>query len=342
MIYACDQLSHGDSNGDLYWAYRYWDAEAAETSPSVSSPIGCSYFWASMNFFYEGTGSRANHTGVDAHTMTHEFGHMLGADDYYNVDQGSKEPSGSKIMMAYNVLDHDIFNKMSFGWVKPIVATGSTTVTLTSSALSGSALLLADKDGWNGTAFDEYVLLELYTKEGLNQMDSDTPYPGRTDAFGNNTGLNDTGVRMWHVDNRFFAATGIDQRTGAYTGTNALTDEEISTGVLSAQNQNAYLVPLVSNGDTYDNGPAKNKGYDALTMISSKGTSWTRNYASESDLFHAGDTFSLKDDSDATKYSKYFAGNKKLNNGKEFPWKVTIRSISNGQAVLDVAYGEMK
>ncbi|MBQ2052306.1 MAG: hypothetical protein II494_01315, partial [Bacilli bacterium] len=340
MIYACDQLSHGDYDGDLYWAYRYWDSGIDETQVSVESPIGYSYFWASMNFFYEGTGTRANHTGVDAHTMCHEFGHMLGADDYYNAgDKSGKEPSGSKLMMAFNVLDHDIFNKMSFGWVKPIVATGSTEVTLTSSALSGSALLLADPNGWNGTAFDEYVLLELYTPEGLNEQDSVTAYPGRTDAFGSSTGLNQTGIRAWHVDNRLCFATETSE-SGAYIG-NEVTDQQIISGNLPTGE--GEFVPLCSNSAAYDAQSIQGKGYDSLTMISSTGKAWTSsNYAVESDLFQSGDTFSLMDSADATKYKKYFANRTKMNNGNTFPWKVTVKSISNGQAVLDVAYGEMK
>ena len=340
MIYACDQLSHGDYDGDLYWAYRYWDSGIDETQVSVESPIGYSYFWASMNFFYEGTGTRANHTGVDAHTMCHEFGHMLGADDYYNAgDKSGKEPSGSKLMMAFNVLDHDIFNKMSFGWVKPIVATGSTEVTLTSSALSGSALLLADPNGWNGTAFDEYVLLELYTPEGLNEQDSVTAYPGRTDSFGSSTGLNQTGIRAWHVDNRLCFATETSE-SGAYIG-NEVTDQQIISGNLPTGE--GEFVPLCSNSAAYDAQSIQGKGYDSLTMISSTGKAWTSsNYAVESDLFQSGDTFSLMDSADATKYKKYFANRTKMNNGNTFPWKVTVKSISNGQAVLDVAYGEMK
>ncbi len=340
MIYACDERSNGDSKGNLYWAYRYWDSGVTDEMANTESPCGYSYFWASMNFFYEGTGTRANHTGVDAHTMCHEFGHMLGADDYYNAgDKSGKEPSGSKLMMAFNVLDHDIFNKMSFGWVKPIVATGSTEVTLTSSALSGSALLLADPNGWNGTAFDEYVLLELYTPEGLNEQDSVTAYPGRTDSFGSSTGLNQTGIRAWHVDNRLCFATETSE-SGAYIG-NEVTDQQIISGNLPTGE--GEFVPLCSNSAAYDAQSIKGKGYDSLTMISSTGKAWTSsNYAVESDLFQSGDTFSLMDSADATKYKKCFANRTKMNNGNTFPWKVTVKSISNGQAVLDVAYGEMK
>ena len=343
MIYACDERSNGDSDGDLYWAYRFWDGGVTDEMANTESPCGYSYFWASMNFFYEGTGTRANHTGLDAHTMCHEFGHMLGADDYYNAyEKNGFEPSGSKCMMAFNVLDHDAFNKMSFGWIKPIVATGSTEVTLTSSALSGSALLLADQNGWNGTAFDEYVIIELYTKQGLNTLDSTTPYPGRTSSFGSQTGLDDTGIRMYHVDNRLLLATGISKTDDQYyTGTHVITDAEISSG--NFDSENGEIVPLVANGVGGDSQPARGKGFDSLTMISSTGKSWKNNaYATESDLFHAGDTFSLMDSADATKYKKYFANRTKMNNGNTFPWKVTVKSISNGQAVLDVAYGEMK
>ena len=55
---------------------------------------------------------------------------------------------------------------------------------------------------WNSydSAFDEYILLELYTPTGLNKFDTDYQYSGRYPQ-----GLNLCGVRMWHVDARLYS-----------------------------------------------------------------------------------------------------------------------------------------
>lgn len=325
MIYAENDTPSFDSNGDVFWAYRYWDLYDESNrllgyapDGNVSSPIGNSYFWASLSFFYEGTGTRNSHTGVDSHTLVHEFGHMLGADDYYNSDSdASSEVTGGKIMMAYNISDHDAFNKLQYNWVEPTYAFGSCEATIRPLESSGDCILLADKNGWNGTAFDEYVLIEYYTPTGLNELDAKTPY-------GSNhiQGESEAGVRIWHVDNRL---AKVNSKTGVASA--YYSDEEIKNG--SFNDNNYYPLVACGNGEEKDLEVSQGKGFDSLTLISSKGSRFTTQSLSRNrDLFHEGESFSLLDSSSSSKFSKYFANSYHFNNGNKFPYKVEVISLS--------------
>ncbi|MFA6662467.1 MAG: hypothetical protein WCS56_05495, partial [Bacilli bacterium] len=72
---------------------------------------------------------------VDAHTFIHETGHLLGAEDYYNY-RGTSQPLGGLDMMDYNIGDHNLWTKMEYGWVDPIVVTGNAKVTIKTSQLA--------------------------------------------------------------------------------------------------------------------------------------------------------------------------------------------------------------
>ncbi|HBX25086.1 MAG TPA: hypothetical protein DEF61_02230, partial [Firmicutes bacterium] len=75
-VYSCPDYQTGNFNFEkvndtsFFWAYTYW----ADNSPNKTSPTLCSYFWLSQSFL-------TNDKGADAHTLIHEFGHMLGLDD---------------------------------------------------------------------------------------------------------------------------------------------------------------------------------------------------------------------------------------------------------------------
>lgn len=334
MIYSVNQTPIYDPDGEVFWAYRYWDFYDKNNrylgyapEGDVSSPVGNSYFWASLGFFYEGTGTREKHTGIDAHTLIHEFGHMLGSDDYYNSDTSSNDKSevtGGKIMMAYNILDHDSFNKLQYNWVQPSYAFGSCEITIRPLESSGDCILLADKNGWNGTAFDEYVLIEYYTPTGLNQLDANTPY-----GTGSVQGEDEAGVRIWHVDNRL---AKVNSNTGAVSS--YYTDEEIRN---ASFDDNYYPMVACGNGQEKDLDVAKGKGFDSLTLISSKGSKFTTSsYSRNRDLFHEGESFSLMDSSSSSKFAKYFANSYHFNNGNNFPFKVEVTSLSSEGASIRI------
>ena len=136
---------------NFYWAYTYW----SQQTPNYVSPSFNLYFWLSIDFIYTDEGQ------LDAHTLIHEFGHMLGLDDYYPSSTSKAPynaffPVGWLDMMDGNILDHDAFSKLALGWIKPTVITDSCTVELKPLQDGANAIVLPS-GSWNGTAFDEYL-----------------------------------------------------------------------------------------------------------------------------------------------------------------------------------------
>ena len=123
----------------------------------------------------------------------HETGHMMGLQDYYDYD-GAANPMGRVDMMDNNIIDHNAWSKFNYGWVSPYVVDQPGTITLRPSVTSGDCLLLPSSSGWNGTPFDEFLLLEYYTPEGVNEQDSLEGYAGRPDLCG----FSEKGIRIYH------------------------------------------------------------------------------------------------------------------------------------------------
>ena len=329
MIYSCHNVTEDislETYGDLFWAYQY-SVYSDDFSPNVSSPIGCRYFWSSYDFFYEGVNEGK---GVDAHTLIHEMGHILGADDYYNYANGSEdaiysedaEPSGCTIMMSHNILDHDIFTKLSYGWVDPYVVTDSCTITINPSEDSGDCIILADS--WNGTCFDEFVIFELYTPTGLNKLDSTTSYSGYK-------GPTSYGVRAYHIDNRLYYTSGESYAVDSKDQT-LLTDSETTNfqQTIKKDNNEHYIMPAITNTASYDAEPVSGKGYELIQIIQRGKSNTTKNGTAMAakDLFKTGDTFTL------SSYSAFFPNKTKLNNGKTLPYSVHFDSVTSTSATL--------
>jgi len=221
LIYACPDYASAKDLGasDLaerqgYWAYT---ARDSATRANPASPVGRSFTWASYDFMYRGvTERRSNESDiqVDAHTYIHETGHLLGLDDYYsytpneddytNLNYKYYTPTGGLDMMDLNILDHDAWSKLALGWNKPYVVTSDLpfplTVELEESQIQGDCLLIpAYGESYNGSAFDEYLLVELYTPDGLNALDGETKYAS---AYKYPQGFFMPGVKISHIDAR--------------------------------------------------------------------------------------------------------------------------------------------
>ena len=150
-----------ESGSDLWWAYQYyyWYDDSFDTvSPNY-------YVWAGIDFLYEGGES------VNARTIIHETGHMLGLDDYYDYYPDDLYNSGGlgTFMMDYTIGDHDVFSKILLGWVTPLVVEDTMMIDLPKHLENGEVLLIINQ--WNNTIFDEYFLVMYYTPEGLNELD---------------------------------------------------------------------------------------------------------------------------------------------------------------------------
>ena len=178
-----------NSSSDFYWAYTTW---AMDNTTYSGKKLSC-YAWASVDFLTEmDYSSLLDHTNIaDAHTFIHETGHMLGLDDYYSYDYdyspkthsgNTDTPIGGVDMMDFNIGDHNSFSKYLLGWKKPTVITdeylsaNNNTLTLRSQTETGDSFLIPVDSSYNGTALDEYLLVEYYTPTGLNEMDAKKPY----------------------------------------------------------------------------------------------------------------------------------------------------------------------
>ncbi len=350
VIYAApDWNSYGVSeeyatNKNL-WAYCFY---IESNTPDISNPKAKSFFWASYDFMYgelkanERTGSSfhkgsTSYSSIDAHTYIHEMGHVFGLQDYYDYSKNGYLPSGGFSMEDYNVGGHDPYSMMAFGWVDPIIPTESCRIKLDSFQESGQLVLLTPGFNEYTSPFDEYLLLELYTPTGLNKFDTDHQYIVSKSAYPK--GVNDVGIRLWHVDARL-----------SYTVDNFFNFSEELTSDAKCGKKN--LTTIFSN--TYINESPleahvsylakKNTNYQYFKLLSlvrndKNATSiFVRNqdnlFNSKS-LFKAGDSFDLETYGKQFPRKEYFEGESyTLNNGLELGWSFVIESIENNSAVI--------
>jgi len=167
-----------DSGSDLWWAYQDIYIYEGDLFDGVEPYY---FVWSGTEFFHEGTDN------INARTIIHETGHMLGLDDYYDYDESSPYNDGGlggADMMDYAVGDQNPFSKILLGWVTPLVVTSSMTINITPFLEDGQVILLIDQ--WNNTIFDEYLLISYYTPDGLNADDSGIMF-------------SDSGIVIYHV-----------------------------------------------------------------------------------------------------------------------------------------------
>jgi M6 family metalloprotease-like protein len=301
VIYSCPDYSQTSysSLGDTFWAYTY---SCLDNTASPLSPVGWKFSWGSYDFMYEAYGSGS----VDAHTYIHETGHLMGLDDYYAASSLKNTrnfaPMGCVDMMDYNIIDHDAYSKFALGWVHPLVVTGPSFIALKPSAETGECILIPTSNGWNGSAFDEYLLLEFYTPTNLNAKDSASFYPGNGVQ-----GFTKPGVRIYHVDARMATLTytqignTVYKSDPSYTDTISFksTSSSLTVTRLAHSNGNAYNLMNTSFRLIQEMDCTSKRNFDTDYTLSAKGQASVI-VADDTSLFHAGDSFSF------TKYAHSF------------------------------------
>lgn len=328
MIYSCpdfqssSQIARIDSNGGLYWAFCYWAAERFPTAAEKIDPVANLFFWASASFLYTQTVVSPR---SDGHTFIHEFGHMLGLDDYYAVmtSNGTYEsynPAGGWIMEDHNILDHDIWSKTALGWTKPYVVNGNCTIEINPATVSGDCIIIPSGH-FNGTAFSEFLIMELYTPTDLNYLDSHTAYDGR--HFGYST----FGVRLWHVDARIARTNRrTTDRQGNYVWS------YYDGNKINSNDGYAYRVAASNSNKSV----ALAENYSLLSLIDASGTiDFERGGLGENKcLFRSGDTFSFSQ----SKYQRYFPNGDCFNDGSTSNVTVSFDSVTNTQATISFTF----
>ncbi len=282
----------------------------------------------------------------DAITTIHEQGHIFGLEDYYDYSDRSDNKIinclGGADMQDNNVFDWNSFSKLTMGWVNPIVIDGSkekVTITISPASSSGDCILLSPN--WNGSPFDEYILIELFSKVGNNvfKMDSNQTF---WEYWENNVNsLGNGGIRLYHVDARLWG----------YNSEATFDDGEIVFDL----SESIYKYHQILNNNTYENGdyaskkPTSyaNKNYRLIQLIQASNINTfdklgsatnTSSYLKKSDLFQTGDTFSMTSIKGYANYgTNFFANKSSLNNGENFPYVINFDSVTPASATLTIS-----
>lgn len=165
---------------DFYWAYRYWNIYTDDEGYyyEYDGVSANDYLWASYEFLYESYDEEGNvnydDTSVmNTYTFIHEFGHILGLDDYYDTAYVGAPLDGCD-MMDSMLGDHNAFSKFNLGWLTTSrLVTTDTNVTLTLEDFSKNGDTIIIANNWNESlgAYQEYYILVYYTNNGLNAGD---------------------------------------------------------------------------------------------------------------------------------------------------------------------------
>lgn len=185
-----------NSDTNYFWA---WTSDFSGYSLSYDSKKVGKIAFASLEFADSSDSYYQSHTEYrsnkyTARTYIHETGHLLGLEDYYDYDYdyntGVSHCMYGQSMMDENYGDLDAASKLLLGWVNPIVVSESDVVTIGSTALSSDNVILISKNiKSKKTIFNEYILLEFWTSDGLNAYDADKSFG--SDAYG---------IRVLHLD----------------------------------------------------------------------------------------------------------------------------------------------
>ena len=194
-VYLIYSASVDYNNADFYWAYVTWYYGENQ----YDGLDAYYYLFAGIDFMYESTAQddfsgagKIDGLTVNASTYIHETGHLLGLDDYYDYDEkaGGNEGLGGADMMDYTVGDHNVYSKIMLGWLTPTIVTDTQTLTIESSQASASAILIPLN--FNNSYFCEYLLIDLYSAQGLNALHASAKNSLLYDG-------EEYGVRIYHV-----------------------------------------------------------------------------------------------------------------------------------------------
>lgn len=341
LIYAApDYTLIGNDSYDNLWAYCYWIQDPSKQS--ASNPGANAFFWASYSSMYgkevaarrtgksNAAGGDTSHCLLDTHTFIHEMGHMFGLEDYYDYSNnaGGKgyKPAGGFSMQDANVGGHDPFSSFALGWGKAYIPTTSITINLQSFVKTGEMIILSPS--WNSynSPFDEYLIIEYFTSEGLNALDTTYPYM-KSSRKSYPTGTKNSGIRLWHVDARLLYT-----RTGEWSQNNVTTNPKEPNGRVTLMMSNTY--PDGTN-QTLNYCSPLGKDYSSFNLLqlirNNKTATYTpKEYLADSDLFYMGDTFSMDD------YKKQFVNGNKLDSNKKLGFTFTVNACNSTYASITI------
>jgi M6 family metalloprotease-like protein len=309
-------------NDDDKWSSTFWphmDDAINEVPGDWNFKIYSSTNVGQLNFtsYYYG-----------ARTAIHEQGHVFGLDDYYDYTSPKDNEKTIDLLGYYDMQDSGSFDwnsysKMIAKWVDPYVVDGTAdtaTINIGDAAETGDCILIpANYSTWNGTPYDEYLLLELFSPYGNNKMDWDY----NLQDWNN---LGECGIRLYHVDSRLYGfddngGEWIDSpKTTTYTKfekpTNCSDNESYSYTHLPDDVEGCHLLQIVQAGkiNTFEDTSLK-----------------ARHTLNSSDLFHTGDSFTFDE------YKDFFGKKTTMNNGESFNYTIDFTNVSSRNAAITIS-----
>ena len=277
-----------------------------------------------VNVYCVGARNKLN----NAITQIHEQGHVFGLIDYYDYSNRSTSQInyiGHLDMQSDNILDWNSYSKLVNKLADPYVVTGTENeveVTIGNAATSGECLIIpADYSTWNGSAFDEYFLVELFSNKGVNEL------------FWDNCptleGPKDYGVRVYHVDSRIYDMMKQQE---------ASDDPSEWSGFLQvgANNSSDYTAPGTGN-------PQEWGDFKQLTIIQNGGVdtfgtdpaSPDHKYLTLEDMYYAGDYFDFNK-AEAFLSKSHRDDIETMDNGEEFPYTIYFDDVNKDTATIRI------
>jgi len=234
---------------------------------------------------------------IDSHAHINQIGKMIGLNNYldttYNQITGTmRAPLSFTDPLSGLIGDHNSFSKYQMGWINPRfikasdIGKNGLTLNLSSAVSSGEAIVLYTGEK---STFGEYLILDLYTLEGVNKYDSEN-----SSLYGVNT-FDQAGVRVYQVDSRLvrgYGDTFVEYKGNPdFSATKELPNGIKAPYVYDYAYTNSSQNPYSSSG-IVDN-------YALVSLLSKKGANrhmldYNQLLTSE-DLFLAGDGFGLDD-----------------------------------------------
>lgn len=240
-------------------------------------------------------------------TLIHEFGHVLGLIDYYDVTYSGIDAVGGYDMQSESYGDWNVYSKYSVGWIEPTVIGDlkkgqSKEITIGSFAETGDAIIVPIAGSKDNGPFAEYMAVDLFTPTGNNTYDA------------KRYGLqNTTGVRIYHVDAR------MEKRDYVSLNHRNIPSRPIGT-IHFANNykpEGKYNIELIQAG-----------GVNTFTDKTK-----LRATINDSDFFKQGSTFTMD------KFSEFFCDGR-MDEGSNLGYKIEVVSITgtgkDAKAVIKV------
>lgn len=343
---SSDPTYAGAGLNTAFWNFTGWDWL---TVPNTNKPTTSAFSWASVSMMYTSYcerntlgAPRLNNLSsipLDSHVFIHETGHLMGLDDYYASDNDLYHPVGKSTMMDQNVCDLDSYSKMLLGWVTPYVVYGTSEILIPTATSSKHGVIviptnheeiseLVEQANIQGATknfiyefnpFSEYIMIDLYSPDGLNEQDTF----GKT-IYGKDKGIETTGVRIYHVDSRIFKCTIVDTINGSlitYDSNNYTWDGTDLEG------NEAVLMPI-SNQKIENSSfqlPEEFDNFDQIRLLEATETNTFSNngVASSSTLF----TTKTKDFDISLFGYQFFNSNYQFNSGEEIPFKINVKTL---------------